>query len=671
MYNAEKKKGAFHPWIRAAFGYGLAFAAVAFAAHGVNASWTALIQTGQSLHWRTITVTCALVLTHTLVNREAFIQLSKALDIQTAPHLLRKVWGKSLLAKYVPGGIWQIVGRAMLMSQIGIPRSQSIAVGLLEQAISLIICTTLALIALMALHGLVLLSLGALLTGIAVLFLGRKLIPQRNSAPAIRSALLYFGSMPFYLGAYASLATDVPLLDLTAQVFTGTVAGMLAFFVPGGLGVRESVATLLSSTSTPELLAALIIVRLATIAIETCISLISLITKMPHAPEAITESTPQRRVIVAGSALRGDGYPNASNTIDVLRSYNVSQISDFAHWLPDDFHLWQLARAPIHSKLIGACRLATGSLMSLVKALSAYRPSDIIYLPYPALPSLWLLSFIPRKWRPKIFCDAYITIWDNFYQDRHLGNPSSIISRILFNAESRALQAADNVIVDTVANAENLSTLFKVESGRIVSLPLALPPPVHLDVLTQPEDAKSIRILFAGTFVPLQGTTVIAQAIHSLRDRDNLEFILIGDGQLADESAPWLEKNPHVTWLRGWQPIHVIDRELARADICLGVFGGDGKAARVLPFKLYRALAAGKAIITQRMYSTPDGLPNLPALTCAATPQALSDTIQSLSSDQDLRMRLQSEARTYYDSHLSSTRLAAYWQTLLKNPPAY
>lgn len=80
--------------------------------------------------------------------------------------------------------------------------------------------------------------------------------------------LLYISAMPFYLFAYSILATDVHVIRLCAQLFTGTLAGMLVFFIPGGLGIRESVATLLNNDTTSNILGAMIAARLVTIAIE-------------------------------------------------------------------------------------------------------------------------------------------------------------------------------------------------------------------------------------------------------------------------------------------------------------------------------------------------------------------------------------------------------------------
>jgi len=369
---------------------------------------------------------------------------------------------------------------------------------------------------------------------------------------------------------------------------------------------------------------------------------------------------------VAGCGLGGPGYPNAINTLRLLRDLPDMAVADSACWLPEDFHLWKVARGGLTQRIRGLLSLAMGTVKATGRLLVHYQRNEWLYLPYPSLPMLWLLSWLPASWRPRCIVDAYITLWDTLYQDRQLGRPSGLLSRLLLRAEARALRAAEHIIVDTQANAGHLNQLYRVPRQRIHALPLAIDPRTLPSAVTAgQENHKRIRVLFIGTFVPLQGTGVIAQAIAALGGRDDLEFVLIGDGQGAEEVAPLLEQLPHVTWLRGWQPAAVLANELARADICLGVFGGEGKAARVLPFKLYMALAAGKAIVTQHSYSLPDGCPAIPALTCAASPAALAAAISALAGNPVGRKQQQLQAAAYFKQYLAPEQLSRRWQQLL------
>lgn len=369
---------------------------------------------------------------------------------------------------------------------------------------------------------------------------------------------------------------------------------------------------------------------------------------------------------IIGCGLCGPGYPNAWNTVQLLEQQKTIRIVDSAAWLPEDFHLWKMVRGSTRDRLRGIWLIASGTLRSCLRLAANHRRGDWLYLPYPSLPMLWLLSWLPAWLRPTCIADAYITLWDTLFQDRQLGKPQGQLSRYLLAAESRALRAANTIIVDTQANADHLSGLFGVPRQRIRAFPLAIDPQTlpALDHPAAPKGGK-VRVLFIGTFVPLQGTTVIAQAIALLADRDDMEFMLIGDGQQADEAAKYLKGLSNVTWLRGWQSPQKLATEIANADICLGVFGGEGKSSRVLPFKLYMALATSKAIITQSSHSTPDGVPPIPAIICTPEPKILAQSIEKLSADKTLRRIFQHKARIYYDQYLTSNELAKYWLALL------
>jgi glycosyltransferase involved in cell wall biosynthesis len=372
------------------------------------------------------------------------------------------------------------------------------------------------------------------------------------------------------------------------------------------------------------------------------------------------------RLLVAGIGLRGSGYPNACNTLRMLRDTLQIGMIKCGNWLPESTHLWKIAGGPRHKAFLLIIRLLSANTFSAIRLLLKHRTEDFVYVPYPGIFLLWLISWVPRRWRPRCICDTYITLWDSLYQDRNPGAAAGRFSRLLLRVETRALCAAEHLIVDTQANAGHIHQLFGVSRERIHAFPLALDASAFHAPSTLPTRANSkIRVVFVGTFVPLQGTTVIAQAIDMLRGHDNLEFVLIGDGQQADEAAPWLQDNPAVTWLRGWQPAQVLAEHLAQADICLGVFGGTGKAARVLPFKIYMALAAGKAIITQHGYGLPGGCPPLPVMHSNADAAELAAAIVSLAASGEQRRQLGLQASHYFQQYLSQSALAHDWKKLL------
>lgn len=373
-----------------------------------------------------------------------------------------------------------------------------------------------------------------------------------------------------------------------------------------------------------------------------------------------------RTIYIAGAGLHGDGYPNAWNTVSILSSLDDLTVVDHSYWLPEELKLWKLASGSTTSAVRGLTRIVTSNFLSLAKLLVRSPARSLTYIPYPGIFVLWLASWLPERIRPRFICDAYITAWDSLYQDRNLGNSKSTISRILLSIESRALCTAEMVISDTTQNAEHISLTFGVARNRIRALPLALQPLPNQTCNPEKNSADNkVKVVFIGTFVPLQGTTLIAKSIHALRNDPDIEFTLIGDGQQATDASPWLEKSSSVTWLRTWQSNDVIAKNIESSDICLGVFGGDGKASRVLPFKIYSALAAGKPVISQHRYGLPENTPAPPLLTISTDVDSLSSAIQTLAQTPDKRREMGAAAADYHRKYLSSEALKQIWKKII------
>ena len=379
-----------------------------------------------------------------------------------------------------------------------------------------------------------------------------------------------------------------------------------------------------------------------------------------------------RRLRVGGVALGGSGYPNAAETIALLKRNSEWIVYDHAKWLPPETRLWRIAQDPWPRRVGSMIRLAlSGCAQALVVAMTTHK-DEKVYVPYPAPLTLWWLSFLPRRWRPTCIADAYISIWDSMFRDRGTDSKGSPISKAIRRFEGRSLRAAELVLVDTEANRLQLTGDFGLEPERVRSIPLAIDDRPFSALDGAPAGTNRVRVLFAGTLVPLHGIEVILAAMTRLANDPGIDFRLIGDGQQHALVEEFLEDvNPtNVTWIRHWLSLDELALEVERADICLGVFGGNGKASRVLPFKLYYALAAGRAIITQSEYSLPEGAPPLPAAGVAGTSveergDRLAAEIRSLSENVEMRISLAVSARRYFNANLSGDAVLTAWNRII------
>ena len=329
--------------------------------------------------------------------------------------------------------------------------------------------------------------------------------------------------------------------------------------------------------------------------------------------------------------------------------------------------MWRIAHMPRLRALRVLAMIVAGNIASVVKSLANYRRGDLIYVPYPSIVFLWLVSWLPSRIRPVCIADAYISIWDSAFNDRSTEETKDKGECIRL-VEARALRCAAVVLVDTEANRDFYIENFKLDPGKVQSFPLAIDAtPFASRRIRRGGDHKT-RVVFVGTMIPLHGIATILDAAKLLSQRADIEFRLIGDGQMAPEIRCRIHSGDagNVTWLRDWLPIDAIADEMANADICLGIFGGTEKSSRVLPFKLYYALAGGRPIITQAALSLPAGAPQPPVITvppsCAGS---LAEAIARLTSQPSERGRLADASVEYYEQWLSFQAIFEDWKELL------
>ena len=358
---------------------------------------------------------------------------------------------------------------------------------------------------------------------------------------------------------------------------------------------------------------------------------------------------------VAGVFSQGEGYPNVKHRLEDIRGSSEFRVDEVSMPWP--------SQGPAYVKDSSVSRLRFG--LSLVvrhtvmlARWARLKRTQAIYLPYPAILTGWCLSWLPKRMLPPIVIDAFISWHDTVVHDRKLATEHSAISRLLWWIEQRAYRTASLIIVDTEDNASELTRQFGLISTRVRALRLAIDEDAFVPSPYEPGEGP-IEVLFAGTFVPLQGVDVIARAIRELDDEPRVHFRLIGDGQMASSFVTALGSDAleRISWERTWQDSHTLCDAIASADICLGIFGTTNKAARVWPLKNYLYMRVGRAIITADSPEARRLQATLPEpcfeLIPSGDPIALARAIQALAIDASRRQRYAVAAAHGFQSTLS------------------
>lgn len=366
-------------------------------------------------------------------------------------------------------------------------------------------------------------------------------------------------------------------------------------------------------------------------------------------------------VTIFGVHVKSEGYPNVTfrvrglGRVPLLRT---REINFPFRAMPT--HLGSRKRRWGALKWIWAAfRLTYAHLRLLLAYFWHGRPNNL-YIPYPSAIVLFCLSLLPKLWRPaNIVADCFISLYDTTVTDRRLISPESWLARALKSLESRAYRIANVVVVDTDLNANYFTKTFGLAPSKVSALPLSIDESVFQPAAYLPS-GDSCTILFVGTFVPLQGVDVIAQAAVMLEKCRNLRFRLIGSGQTAEavEHIFSTERPTNVEWITQWMNSECLADEIRRADICLGIFGTGLKSQRVWPLKNYAYMAIGRPIITgdtllaRHMLQKTGSAPFLTVP--GGNPEALAKAIVDLALNPGRREDYAINARLFYDENLDS-----------------
>jgi glycosyltransferase involved in cell wall biosynthesis len=307
--------------------------------------------------------------------------------------------------------------------------------------------------------------------------------------------------------------------------------------------------------------------------------------------------------------------------------------------------LWELTRHKAGSFLSPAGLPAiagrfAGAWAGLAVEQRRVRGVDAVVAGYPYQPDALPAWVVARGRRVPLIADAMISMSDTLAGDR--GRVGARVGNALAALDTVTLRAAGAVVADTDAHARFYAERFGVPRERLAVARVGAEAAVFRPAA--PPDGEP-HALFYGKLSPLHGLeTVLAAA----REPGVPPVRLIGDGQLG----AWLDDEirrdrppgfSHVPWVE----YERLGEELAAAAVCLGVFGRSEKAARVVPNKVYHAMAVGRPVITADTPAAREVLEHErdALLVPAGDPGALAGAMRRLAGDAALRARLGEAAR--------------------------
>lgn len=272
-------------------------------------------------------------------------------------------------------------------------------------------------------------------------------------------------------------------------------------------------------------------------------------------------------------------------------------------------------------------------------------------------------------WRHRIplLFDPLISAYDKQVFERGKFAEGSRGAQRLLDWERRRLAEADILLADTRLHAEFFHDTLGAPEAHTHVIPVGAEEALfHPEI--QPSAAKPyVDVLFYGSFIPLQGPETIIAAARLTRG-EPIVWHLAGNGPLrkaCEQQAAGLDNVVFEDWI----PYAELPARIHRADILLGVFGATPKAGRVIPNKVYQALACGKPVVTRDSAAYPEtlhsgagsGLHRI----AADNPDALVGLVRELAADSARRGLQGQAAYRSYAEYFSTDFIRERLQTLL------
>jgi len=330
--------------------------------------------------------------------------------------------------------------------------------------------------------------------------------------------------------------------------------------------------------------------------------------------------------------------------VSCLRSAGVEVTERHASVWEGEEHKWKAG--------VGAvARLAAAELKLLRRVGGEF---DVVVVGYPGQLDLPAAKWAARG-KPVVF-NPLVSLWDTWVSDRGRFTPGSAAARALARIDRAAFRAADLVVADTEQSAAFFAELAGLPRSRFAVCPVGAEERVF-----HPPWEPTKSFLFVGKLIPLHGLETILAAAELVPD---LAITIAGGGQLE----PLLETRPaNVEWMP-WIEYERLG-DAYRSSLCaLGIFGTSPKAARVIPNKVFQAIACGAPVITA---DTPaarellaDGESAL--LVPPGDPEALAAALRQAADDRALLERIANGGLRAYRGRASEDVLGRRWRAVLE-----
>ena len=292
--------------------------------------------------------------------------------------------------------------------------------------------------------------------------------------------------------------------------------------------------------------------------------------------------------------------------------------------------------------------------------------ADLVHVPCFRQRDIAAATRYARRHRIPLLIDPLISAYDKQVFERAKFHEASAAAQRLLRGERRLLQNADVMLADTPEHARFFADTLGVTRAKLQVVYVGAEESLFAPVLA-PAPGSPIEVLFYGSFIALQGAEFIIEAARVYQG-PAVRWTLLGNGPLLERCKQSARGLTNVVF-EPWLPYAQLPARIRRADILLGVFGATPKAQRVIPNKVFQALACGRPLVTCRAPAYPaelaEGAEHGIAWVPAGDSAALASAVAELARHPEQLATLGRAARAGYEKFFSGEAIRRQLQAAL------
>jgi glycosyltransferase involved in cell wall biosynthesis len=286
---------------------------------------------------------------------------------------------------------------------------------------------------------------------------------------------------------------------------------------------------------------------------------------------------------------------------------------------------------------------------------------DAILVGFPSHSDVPVARAVARAKGIPILFDPLTSLWENAVIDRQAVARQSVAAARYWMYDSVSCRLADLVLLDTQAHIDFFCERFGLDQSKFRRVWVGSDEQI-MRPREPPRDEEDFAVCFYGSYRPFQGVEYIVRAAHVLEQRhEGVRFILCGDG-------PTYQRVRSLSEQLGTRTVEFVPRRsverladlIGGSHVCLGVFGTNAKALRVIPNKVFDALACRRPLITSDAPAIREALTDREDvwLCRPGDEEALANAITTLLRDRRMRDRIADNGHALFRRRFSTEALA-------------